>query len=213
LIEAASKGDLEEIKQLAGDIKLNDEKIREHGKRADSIVKSMLMHSRTNSGQKEPVDINALVDEYVRLSYHGMRARDKEFNIELETIYDDKIGKVNVIQQEIGRVILNLVNNAFYAVMDKKKRSEAGFEPKVSITTQTDGRDLEIIVTDNGAGIPDSIKDKIMQPFFTTKPTGEGTGLGLSLSYDIIKTHGGEIRLETPDTGGTRFIVRLPVHS
>lgn len=213
LIEAASKGDLEEIKQLAGDIKLNDEKIREHGKRADSIVKSMLMHSRTNSGQKEPVDINTLVDEYVRLSYHGMRARDKEFNIELETIYDDKIGKVNVIQQEIGRVILNLVNNAFYAVMDKKKRSEAGFEPKVSITTQTDGRDLEIIVTDNGAGIPDSIKDKIMQPFFTTKPTGEGTGLGLSLSYDIIKTHGGEIRLETPDTGGTRFIVRLPVHS
>jgi signal transduction histidine kinase/ligand-binding sensor domain-containing protein len=212
LIEAAEKGDLDEIRQLADSIRLNEERIRAHGKRADSIVKSMLMHSRSNSGQKEPVDLNALVDEYVRLSYHGMRAKDKEFNVALDTTYDDKLGKVNVIQQEIGRVILNLVNNAFYAVSEMKKRSGAGFEPKVSITTRVYDNGVEIIVMDNGTGIPESIKEKIMQPFFTTKPTGEGTGLGLSLSYDIIKAHGGEIKLETPGDGGTRFIVRLPVH-
>ncbi|HSF46354.1 MAG TPA: two-component regulator propeller domain-containing protein [Chitinophagaceae bacterium] len=213
LIEAATKGNLEEVKQLAYDIRLNDEKIRDHGKRADSIVKSMLLHSRTNTGQKEPVDLNALVDEYVRLSYHGMRARDKDFNAGLDTKYDDKLGKVNAIPQEIGRVILNLVNNAFYAVTERRKIDGNGFEPKVNVSTRTVGNDVEITVADNGTGIPESIKDKIMQPFFTTKPTGEGTGLGLSLSYDIIKAHGGEIRLETPEPGGTRFIVRLPISS
>jgi signal transduction histidine kinase len=173
----------------------------------------MLMHSRTNTGQKELVDLNALVDEYVRLSYHGMRARDKEFNVALDTTYYDKLGKVNVIQQDIGRVILNLVNNAFYAVSEMKKRSGEGFEPRVSVATRSNDNGVEVMVMDNGTGIPESIRDKIMQPFFTTKPTGEGTGLGLSLSYDIIKAHGGEIRLETPQEGGTRFIVRLPVNA
>jgi signal transduction histidine kinase len=213
LSEAAEKGDLDEIKQLAGSIRLNEEKIRIHGKRADSIVKSMLLHSRTNTGQKEPVDLNALVDEYVRLSYHGMRARDKNFNVELDTRYDATLGKVSVIQQEVGRVILNLVNNAFYAVTDKKKTAAGGYEPKVTVSTLADNTGVEITVMDNGNGVPESIKDKIMQPFFTTKPTGEGTGLGLSLSYDIIKSHGGEIRLETPETGGSRFVVRLPLNS
>jgi signal transduction histidine kinase len=213
LIQAAAKGDLEEVKQLASDIRLNEEKIRSHGKRADSIVKSMLMHSRTNTGQKEPVDINALVDEYVRLSYHGMRAKDKNFNVELDTRYDSTLGKISVIPQEIGRVILNLVNNAFYAVTEKKKALVDGYEPKVTVSTVAGRHGADITVTDNGNGVPESIREKIMQPFFTTKPAGEGTGLGLSLSYDIIKGHQGEIRMEVPENGGTRFIITLPFES
>ncbi len=213
LIEAAAKGNLDEVKQLANDIMLNEEKIRSHGKRADSIVKSMLLHSRANTGQKEPVDINALVDEYVRLSYHGMRARDKNFNVELDTIYDSALSKVSVIPQEIGRVILNLVNNAFYAVNEKKRSSANGYDPKVTVSTASGEGGVNIMVTDNGNGVPESIREKIMQPFFTTKPAGEGTGLGLSLSYDIIKAHHGEIKMEIPEDGGTRFVIRLPLES
>jgi signal transduction histidine kinase len=201
------------VKQLANDISLNEEKIRSHGKRADSIVKSMLLHSRANTGQKEIVDINALVDEYVRLSYHGMRARDKNFNVELDTRYDSALGKVSVIPQEIGRVILNLVNNAFYAVNEKKRSSVNGYEPKVTVSTASGEGGVNISVTDNGNGVPESIREKIMQPFFTTKPAGEGTGLGLSLSYDIIKAHHGEIKMEVPENGGTKFVIRLPFES
>ncbi|HLO80080.1 MAG TPA: two-component regulator propeller domain-containing protein [Chitinophagaceae bacterium] len=213
LIEAAEKGNLDEVKQIASDIRLNDEKIRSHGKRADSIVKSMLMHSRANSGQKESVDINALVDEYVRLSYHGLRARDKNFNVELDTKYDTSIRNVHAIPQEIGRVILNLVNNAFYAVTERKKSAADGYSPKVTITTSPGKNGVDITVADNGTGIPDTIREKIMQPFFTTKPTGQGTGLGLSLSYDIIKTHGGDIILDSREGEGTTFVVRLPYES
>jgi signal transduction histidine kinase len=213
LIEAAEKGNLDEVKQIASDIRLNDEKIRSHGKRADSIVKSMLLHSRANTGQKEPVDINALVDEYVRLSYHGLRARDKNFNVELDTKYDPTVGTITAIPQEIGRVILNLVNNAFYAVTEKKRSVANGFEPKVSITTSPGKNGVDITVADNGTGIPDTIREKIMQPFFTTKPTGQGTGLGLSLSYDIIKAHGGDIVINSRDGEGTTFVVRLPFES
>jgi signal transduction histidine kinase len=196
ILEAAEKGDLEEIRQLAEDIRSNQEKIREHGKRADGIVKGMLQHSRTSSGEKEPTDINAVADEYLRLAYHGIRAKDMLFNAKLVTDFDESIGKVNVIPQDIGRVILNLITNAFYAVSLKAKVM-TDFEPTVSVTTKSQGNKIQILVADNGMGIPGPIKDKIFQPFFTTKPTGQGTGLGLSLSYDIVKAHGGELTVET----------------
>tara|TARA_R110001592_G_scaffold164026_1_gene398012 strand:+ start:11333 stop:12634 length:1302 start_codon:yes stop_codon:yes gene_type:complete len=209
--EELDKGDLEEAKAISLDIKQNLEKINHHGKRADNIVKGMLQHSRSSTGTKEPTDINALTDEYLRLAYHGLRAKDKSFNATLKTDFDESIGKVNVIPQDIGRVILNLITNAFYAVNEQKQKDEH-FKPIVSVSTKKIGDHLEIKVTDNGGGIPQKILDKIFQPFFTTKPTGQGTGLGLSMSYDIVtKGHGGELKVETKDGEGTTFCINLPV--
>ncbi|MEJ7821298.1 MAG: ATP-binding protein [Chitinophagaceae bacterium] len=214
------KGDINEAKVIAADVKQNLEKINHHGKRADAIVKGMLQHSRASSGKKEPTDINALADEYLRLSYHGLRAKDKSFNADFKSDFDESIGKINIIPQDIGRVILNLLTNAFFAVSEKKKQQTEGYEPTVSVNTKKINDKIEIRVKDNGNGIPQKVIDKIFQPFFTTKPTGQGTGLGLSLSYDIIKAHGGEIKVETkvdegnPDNfgkgEGTEFIIQLP---
>jgi signal transduction histidine kinase/ligand-binding sensor domain-containing protein len=201
------------LEKIAEDIRQNQEKINFHGKRADSIVKGMLQHSRASSGRKEPTDINALCDEYLRLSYHGLRAKDKSFNAKMETEFDPNLPKLNIMSQEVGRVILNLINNAFYAVTDKKKSSGPDYQPTVTVSTnQADGR-VDICVKDNGTGIPSRVLDKIFQPFFTTKPTGQGTGLGLSLSYDIIKANGGEIKVETKEGEGTKFIIELPKNS
>ena len=205
------KGDLEEIKAIAIDIEENSKKINVHGKRAESIVKGMLEHSRTTSGQKEPTDINQLADEYLRLSYHGLRAKDKSFNAVLVTGFDESLPKINAIPQDIGRVLLNLFNNAFYAVNQKSKTAGPDYKPEVSVSTSIENGFVTIKVKDNGTGIPDAIKEKILQPFFTTKPTGEGTGLGLSLSYDIIvKGHGGKIIIESKDAEGSEFIIVLP---
>ncbi|MBS1525724.1 MAG: tetratricopeptide repeat protein [Bacteroidetes bacterium] len=211
--EELEKGDVAEAKAISADIKQNLKKIRHHGKRADSIVKGMLDHSRVSSGQKEPTDLNVLADEYLRLSYHGLRAKDKEFNAELITHFDEKLPKINVVPQDIGRVLLNVINNAFYAVQQKAKTTAYNYNPMVEISTARQNGSILISVKDNGNGIPDPIKDKIMQPFFTTKPTGEGTGLGLSLSYDIVKVHGGEITVESQEGVGTDFKVLLPVLS
>jgi signal transduction histidine kinase len=215
--EAINKENFQEARLLAKDIVDNQEKISNHGKRADSIVKSMLQHSRTSSGKWELTDINALCDEYLRLAYHGYRAKDKSFNARFETDFDPALPKVNVVPQDIGRVILNLINNAFYAVNEKAKHGIAGYEPTVTVSTSflspSGGGKGEVMISikDNGSGIPDSIKEKIFQPFFTTKPTGQGTGLGLSLSYDIVKAHGGELMVESLESKGTRFIISLPV--
>jgi signal transduction histidine kinase len=230
--EEMNKENYDEVKNILNDIKDNEHKINHHDKRADSIVKGMLQHSRVSTGQKEPTDINALCDEYLRLCFQGLRAKDKNFNADIQTDFDESIGKINVIPQDIGRVLLNLYNNAFYAVSKPPSpRSEFGagskgeqYKPLVTVTTRkiklpandaakrlplgTGG--LEIIVSDNGNGIPQNIVDKIFQPFFTTKPTGQGTGLGLSLSYDIIKAHGGEIKVSTNEGEGTTFTIQLP---
>ena len=205
------RGNIIEVKAIADDVIENEEKINHHGKRADAIVKGMLQHSRSSTGAKEPTDINALADEYLRLAYHGLRAKDKDFNAEIKTDFDESIGKINIVPQDIGRVLLNLYNNAFYAVNEKAKRQPKNYEPIVSVTTKREGNLMVLTVKDNGNGIPQNIVDKIFQPFFTTKPTGEGTGLGLSLSYDIIKAHGGEIKVETKEGEGTEFIIQLPV--
>ncbi len=212
--EEVAKGNLEAVKNIADNIKDNQEKITYHGKRADDIVKSMLQHSRSSSGVKEQTDINALTDEYLRLSYHGLRAKDKSFNATMKTDYDSSIGTINIMPQEIGRVILNLLTNAFYAVNEKKKQAGEGYEPTVTVTTKarrtTAGTTGAIIsIRDNGNGIPKKLLDKIFQPFFTTKPTGQGTGLGLSLSYDIVKAHGGEISLDTKEGEYTEFVISL----
>src|SRR5664279_4350142 len=208
--EELIKGNMEEVAEMARQIGDNEGKILHHGKRADAIVKSMLQHSRSSTNTKEPTDINALADEYLRLAYHGLRAKDKSFNVAMNTDYDNSIGQIALISQDIGRVLLNLYNNAFYAVHEKKKRMDAGYEPIVSLTTRKMYSRIEIRVRDNGYGIPQKIVDKIFQPFFTTKPTGQGTGLGLSLSYDIIKAHGGEINVETSEGEFTEFIIQLP---
>ena len=197
--------------EIAGDIEQNLEKINHHGKRAADIVKGMLQHSRTSSGQKEPTDINALADEYLRLSYHGFRAKEKSFNADFKTDFDESLPKINVIPQDIGRVLLNLINNAFYAVKEKKQSNMEGYEPVVSIGTKKLGYKVEIKVRDNGNGIPKSVLDKIFQPFFTTKPTGQGTGLGLSLSYDIVKAHGGEIKVRSEEGKGTDLTIQIPI--
>lgn len=202
----------EEQDDILDDIFRNNEKIAYHGKRADAIVKGMLQHTRSGSGQKEPTDINALCDEYLRLAYHGLRAKDKSFNAGFETDFDDSIGKINIMPQEIGRVVLNLINNAFYAVTEKKKTAGEGYAPIVKIGTRKVLDKVEIAVKDNGNGIPEAIREKIFQPFFTTKPTGQGTGLGLSLSYDIVKAHGGELKVETKDRTGSEFIIQLPAN-
>jgi signal transduction histidine kinase len=224
MMEEVAKGHYEEAKAIADDVKQNLSKINLHGKRADGIVKGMLQHSRSSTGQKEPTDINALADEYLRLAYHGMRAKDKSFNVTLKTDYDDSIGNINIIPQDIGRVILNLITNAFYAVTEKKEKTPSIYEPTVTVSTKLlrspsgtsrpdsdRDRDLGVCVSviDNGNGIPQKVLDKIFQPFFTTKPTGQGTGLGLSLSYDIVKAHGGELKVETKEGEGSKFIIYL----
>jgi len=207
-----AKGDLEEIKAIALDIRENEKKINLHGKRADAIVKGMLQHSQSGSGAKQLTNINALADEYLRLSYHGVRSKDKSFNAEMVTHFDEKLPQINLMPQDIGRVLLNLFNNAFYAVNQKSKTAGAGYKPEVSVSTSTENEQIVIKVKDNGIGIPDAIKEKIMQPFFTTKPTGEGTGLGLSLSYDmVVKGHGGSISVNSVEGEGTEFIIALPI--
>jgi signal transduction histidine kinase len=198
---------------LINDVIENSKKILHHGKRADAIVKGMLQHSRQSSGQKEETDINALADEYLRLSYHGLRAKDKSFNADIKTDFDESIGKINIIPQDIGRVLLNLFHNAFYAVNEQKKQNPESYNPIVSLKTEKCDDKIYISVKDNGKGIPQKIIDKIFQPFFTTKPTGEGTGLGLSLSYDITKAHGGEIKVESKEGEGTVFIIQLPINN
>jgi signal transduction histidine kinase len=199
-----------EVNDLLNNLYQNNEKISVHGKRADSIVKGMLQHSRTSSGQKELTDINELVDEYLRLAYHGLRAKDKSFNAKFETHFDPSIGEINIVPQDFGRVLLNLINNAFYAVSEKARLGAASYQPLVVASTKRINDKVEIKVKDNGNGIPDSIKEKIFQPFFTTKPTGQGTGLGLSLSYDIVKAHGGELKVNTKEGEESEFIIQLP---
>jgi len=203
-------GNTDEAKSLANNVIANEEKINHHGKRADAIVKGMLQHSRSSTGIKEPTDINALADEYLRLSYHGLRAKDKSFKATMNTDFDNSIGKINIIPQDIGRVLLNLYNDAFYAVTERKKQDRENYEPTVSVTTKKINNRVELTVKDNGNGIPQKVVAKIFQPFFTTKPTGVGTGLGLSLSYDIIKAHGGEIKVETKEGEETVFIIQIP---
>jgi signal transduction histidine kinase len=222
-----NKGNLDDAKQIANDLKQNLEKINHHGKRAGDIVKGMLQHSRSSSGKKEPTNINALADEYLRLAYHGLRAKDKSFNATMKTDYDESIGNINIIPQDIGRVILNLLTNAFYAaspstpqggISDPAKNNNPTVWVKTSKNLPLEGRGAQVVISvkDNGSGIPQKILDKIFQPFFTTKPTGQGTGLGLSLSYDIVKAHGGEIKVNTKNGGlpgeetGTEFIISLP---
>jgi signal transduction histidine kinase len=214
LKEELEAGNKEQAILIANDIKENEEKINQHGKRADGIVKSMLQHSRSSSGKKELTDINALANEYVRLAYHGLRAKDKSFNAKFETDFDNSIDKIHVIPQEIGRVLLNLINNAFYAVSEKEKQAGENYEPTVTVTTKRAGDKITVTVKDNGHGIPQKVLDKIFQPFFTTKPAGQGTGLGLSLSYDIVtKAHGGEFTVETKEGEGTVFIISIPMTS
>ena len=212
------KGNTDDVKAIVNDVIANEEKILHHGKRADAIVKGMLQHSRSSNGQKEPTDINALAEEYLRLAYHGLRAKDKSFNATMKTDFDESIGNINIIPQDIGRVILNLINNAFYAVTEKKKQQPDGYEQTVTVRTSMNpppaggGREAEVVISvkDNGNGIPQKVLDKIFQPFFTTKPTGQGTGLGLSLSYDIIRAHGGEIKVKTEENIGSEFTITLP---
>jgi len=216
----AANGNLDEVKAIVDDISFNSEKINHHGRRAEAIVRNMLQHSRTSGGQKELTDINKLADEYLRLAYHGLRAKDKGFNavpitIGIKTDFDPTIGKIEIVPQDFGRVLLNLINNAFYAVNEKAKQCGNDYQPTVTITTGSTqpplgGRGVQIKVIDNGGGIPQKILDKIFQPFFTTKPTGQGTGLGLSLAYDIVKAHGGEIRVETKEGEGSGFVIQLP---
>jgi signal transduction histidine kinase len=210
--------------ELIVDISANLEKINHHGKRADAIVKGMLQHSRSSNSVKEPTNINALADEYLRLAYHGLRAKDKSFNATMKTDFDETIGNINIIPQDMGRVILNLITNAFYVVNERSKAEGVGhkeenelnpipaYEPTVSVSTKKVDNKIEIKVTDNGNGIPPKILDKIFQPFFTTKPTGQGTGLGLSLSYDIVKAHGGELKVETKENEGSTFIIQIPTN-
>jgi len=209
LMQEAATGNLEVVKAIAKDIKDNQQKINHHGKRADAIVKGMLQHSRTGTATKEPTDINRLADEYLRLAYQGFRARDKSFNATFSTEFDNDIDTADVVPQEIGRVILNLINNAFYAVNEKSKQGVPDYQPSVIVGTRRLQDSIEVSVKDNGNGIPDPIKQKIFQPFFTTKPTGQGTGLGLSLTYDIVKAHGGEIKVQSKEGEGSTFIIYL----
>ncbi|HSC54116.1 MAG TPA: ATP-binding protein [Phnomibacter sp.] len=214
MVEEIEKGNKEEVKSIARDLQQNLEKINHHGKRADAIVKGMLQHSRSSTGIKEPTDINALADEYLRLAYHGLRAKDKSFNASMQTDFDPQASNIPVIPQDMGRVILNLITNAFYAVAEKKKQQPAGYEPIVKLGTKRQEGTLVIRVQDNGNGIPRRVIDKIFQPFFTTKPAGEGTGLGLSMSYDIVtKGHGGELQVETQEGEGTTFTIQIPIQT
>ncbi|MEP6595644.1 MAG: ATP-binding protein [Ginsengibacter sp.] len=208
--EEINKGNIESVKSIADDIEENEQKINHHGKRADAIVKGMLQHSRSSTGKKEPTDIKALTDEYLRLTYHGLRAKDKSFKSTMHTDYDESIGQINIVSQDIGRALLNLFNNAFYAITEKRKQHDEGYEPIISVSTKKIAGKVEIRVKDNGTGISQEVMDKIFQPFFTTKPSGQGTGLGLSLSYDIVKAHGGEIKVKSKEGEGSEFIIQLP---
>jgi signal transduction histidine kinase len=209
--DAITAENYREVQIIAKNIEANEEKINNHGRRADAIVKSMLEHSHTGAGTKEPTDINSLAEEYLRLSYQGIRAKDRTLNAILKTEFDENLGNISIISQDIKRVLLNLYNNAFYSVNEKRKTMHGGYEPCVSVTTRRMDNMIEIRVKDNGTGIPAKIMDKIFQPFFTTKPTGQGTGLGLSLSYDIIKSHGAELKVESKEGEGAEFIIQLPV--
>jgi two-component system, NtrC family, sensor kinase len=212
LEDELKEGNMYEALALIADIKQNEEKISHHGKRADGIVKSMLQHSRTSGGEKQPTNLNVLADEFLRLSYHGLRAKDKVFNATMRTDFDPELPITDVVQQDIGRVLLNLFNNAFYAVNQKKQLGIAGYNPEVTIATMAAGGHVLIKVKDNGTGMPEHVKEKIMQPFFTTKPTGEGTGLGLSLSYDmVVKGHGGTLQVNSVEGEGSEFIIQLPI--
>ncbi|MDN3642878.1 ATP-binding protein [Lutimonas halocynthiae] len=211
MMDELKSGNTEEVLALASDVKANQEKINHHGKRAGAIVKGMLLHSRTSSGKNEPTDINALCDEYLRLSYHGLRAKNKSFNADFTADLDKKLPEIKVVPQDFGRVLLNLINNAFFAVNEKSKTENKDFKPSVIVKTKLEKTKVIISVSDNGSGIPEDVKEKIFQPFFTTKPTGEGTGLGLSLSYDIVTAHGGELKVKTNEGEGTEFIIILPV--
>ena len=212
LKEEEEKGSKKDVMAIADDLTLNLQKIRHHGKRADAIVKGMLQHSRTSSGEKEPIDINALADEYLRLAYHGLRAKDKAFNAELVTDFQSNLPKVNAIPQDIGRVLLNVINNAFYATKQKARMTGGDYKPIVEVSTAQQNGTILIKVKDNGTGIPENIREKVMQPFFTTKPTGEGTGLGLSLSYDIVvKGHGGKIAIDSREGQYSVFTITLPL--
>jgi signal transduction histidine kinase len=216
LEDEAEKGNIGEIKSIAKSIRENEQKINHHGKRADAIVKGMLQHTRTSSGQKELTDINALCSEYLRLAYHGLRAKDKSFNAKLETHFDDSIGRINIVPQDIGRVILNLINNAFYDVNEKAKQRDNDYQPLVTITTNSiqsplGGRAVQIMVIDNGHGIPQHIVDKIFSTILHDETNGQGTGLGLSLAYDVVKAHGGEIKVESKEGEGSEFIIQLPI--
>jgi signal transduction histidine kinase len=207
--EAIGRKDWENAEEILLSMLENDQKILQHGKRADAIVKAMLQHSHGSSGVKEPVDINKQADEYLRLAYQGMRAKDKSFNCDIVFTPDPNLGKVNVVPQDIGRVLLNLINNAFYAVKENSVSGNSAYKPQVEVSTQRSGDKVILTVKDNGKGIPENIRQKIFQPFFTTKPTGEGTGLGLSLSYDIVKAHGGEIKVESNEGKGSTFMIML----
>lgn len=211
MMDELKSGNTEEVLALASDVKANQEKINHHGKRAGAIVKGMLQHSRTSSGKNEPTDINALCEEYLRLSYHGLRAKNKSFNADFKADLDKKLPEIKVVPQDFGRVLLNLINNAFFAVNEKSKTENKDFNPLVIVKTKLEKTKVIISVSDNGSGIPEDVKEKIFQPFFTTKPSGEGTGLGLSLSYDIITAHGGELKVETIEDEGTEFIIILPL--
>ncbi len=211
VFEELSKGNQQDAMNILEDVKENLDKINHHGKRADSIIKGMLQHSRSSSGTKEPTDINALADEFLRLAYHGLRARDKSFNALMKTDFDQKLGKVNVIPQDMGRVILNLITNAFYAANEKRITGKENYQPTVQVSTRKTKDKVMVLVQDNGKGIPQHVLGKIFQPFFTTKPAGEGTGLGLSMSYDIVtKGHGGELTVETSEGLGTTFTIVIP---
>ena len=208
--EELKNGDLEEVEAISEDLKQNLEKINHHGQRADAIVKNMLAHSRAGGGEKSLTDLNALAEEYLRLSFHGLRAKDKSFQADFEAQLEEGLPPVEVVSQEIGRVLLNLYNNAFYAVHQKAQKGLAGYKPKVSVQTRSKKNGIEIVIRDNGTGMPEEVKEKIFQPFFTTKPTGQGTGLGLSLAYDIIsKGHEGRLEVETEEGKGTCFIIQL----
>ena len=208
--EALKTGDTKEASGIAGDVIQNLEKIVHHGQRADSIVRGMLQHTHRGDGKKEPTDLNALADEYLRLAYHGLRAKDKSFNATMETDFDPGLPKVSVVPQDIGRVLLNLITNAFHAIGERAARAAEGYQPTVWVTTRKTDKGVEISVRDNGGGIPDDIKDKIFQPFFTTKPTGEGTGLGLSMSYDIVtQGHGGDLQVRSKPGVGSEFTIIL----
>ena len=211
-----SKMDLKEkdknlLEEIAENITENEQKINHHGKRADAIVKGMLQHSRASAGRKEPTDINSLADEYLRLAYHGMRAKNNTFNATIKTDFDESIGRMELVGQDIGRVFLNLYTNTFYSLSEKTKSGLPGYNPTIKVSTRKLNDNIEIRIRDNGLGIPEKIKEKIFQPFFTTKPTGQGTGLGLSLSFDIIKAHGGEIGVDSRENEFAEFIIRLPV--